>query len=77
MNLNHVSIGDFLRHAEKKAWKLRAIVKDVAGREMLCGFEYAVKKRSPKYTHKWLCRPVDLSALPHRNRKEDNVPSTT
>ena len=52
-------------------WK--AIVKDVAGRRMLIGFERA-SRRSRKYHEKFMCAPTDLDQLVKKHQREIQSP---
>lgn len=49
--------------------RIKAIVKVVAGRRMLFGFE-RLNKRSRKYHVKHLSKPIDLASLSPSSQKE-------
>jgi hypothetical protein len=49
--------------------RIKAIVKVVAGRRMLFGFE-RLNKRSRKYHVKHLSKPIDLASLSPQSQKE-------
>lgn len=58
-----------------RSGRFKAIIKDVAGRRMLLGFE-RTSSRSRKYREKFMCSPTDLDQLVRKHQRE-NQPATT